>query len=67
MKTEEKVRSPNMFQAAANCPKKESQVMERLLMMTWLSRMAAWKAMTTYFDTRYPPPLLPPVLSRVIT
>jgi hypothetical protein len=37
-----------MFQAAANWPKKESQEMGRLLMMAWLSRMAAWKAMTTY-------------------
>lgn len=56
-----------MFQAAANCPKKESQVMGRLLMAAWLSRMAAWKAITTYLDAMYPPPLLPPVLSRMIT
>jgi hypothetical protein len=56
-----------MFQAAANCPKKESQEMGRLLMMAWLRRMAAWKAMTTYFDAMYPPPLLPPVLRRMIT
>lgn len=56
-----------MFQAAANWPKKESTVMGRLLMTAWLRRIAAWKAMTTYLDARYPPPLLPPVLSRMIT
>ena len=58
---------PSIFQRAANCPKKESQAIERLLMMAWLSRITAWKAKTTYLDARYPPPLLPPVLSRTIT
>ena len=58
---------PSIFQRAANCPKKDSQVIERLLMMAWLSRITAWKAKTTYLDARYPPPLLPPVLSRTIT
>ena len=45
-------REPSMFQAAANWPKKESHEMGRLLMKAWLSRMAAWKAMTTYLDAR---------------
>ena len=43
---------PSMFQAAANWPKKERTVMGRLLMTAWLSRMAAWKAITTYLDAR---------------
>jgi hypothetical protein len=58
---------PNIFQTAANCPKKDSHVIERLLTMAWLSRITAWKTKTTYLDARYPPPLLPPVLSRMIT
>ena len=58
---------PSIFQRAAICPKKDSQVIERLLMMAWLSRITAWKAKTTYLDARYPPPLLPPVLSRTMT
>lgn len=58
---------PSMFQSAANWPSRDSQVMERLLMAAWLSRIPAWKAKTTCFDARYPPPLLPPVLRRTIT
>lgn len=56
-----------MLQSAANWPSRDSQVMERLLMAAWLSRIPAWKAKTTCFDARYPPPLLPPVLRRTIT
>jgi len=62
-----RTKTPSIFQRAAICPKKDSQVIERLLMMAWLSRITAWKAKTTYLDTRYPPPLLPPVLSRTMT
>ena len=58
---------PMIFQAAANWPKKESQDMEKLLSIAWLTRIAAWMTMTMYFDATYPPPLVPPVLRRIIT
>jgi hypothetical protein len=43
-------RLPSTFQAAANWPRKERQVMGRLLMTAWLSKMAAWKPSTMYLD-----------------
>lgn len=56
-----------IFHAAANCPNKDNHVMERLFSIAWLKRIPAWKQMTTFFEARYPPPLLPPVLSKMIT
>lgn len=58
---------PRIFQAAASCPKKDSHEMGRLLMAAWTVRIAAWNAITTYFDASYPPPFLPPVLRSMIT
>ena len=58
---------PITFHAAANCPTNDNQDIGRLFIMAWTKRMPPWKPMTTYLEAKYPPPLFPPVLSRIIT
>lgn len=58
---------PNTFQAAASCPKKDTSEIERLFKRACNSRIPPCNAITTYFEASYPPPVFPPVLSRIIT
>lgn len=58
---------PTTFHPAAICPNKDNHVTGRLFNRACKRRIPPWKHITMYLEARYPPPLVPPVLSRIIT